>query len=441
MTYQETLDYLYAQLPMFQRIGPAAYKVDIDNTVALCAHMGNPHLRFPSIHIGGTNGKGSVSHILASVCQAAGLKTGLYISPHYKDFRERIKINGQYIPRNRVIQFVAEHRDIIESIQPSFFEVCVALAFDYFARERVDIAVVEVGLGGRLDSTNIITPLLSVITNISYDHTNLLGDTLPKIAFEKAGIIKPGIPVVIGESDPVTDPVFTGKATEVGAPIVFADRHYQTKANSPSILEQPVVYQVKRDGKTIFDDLIVDAGGPYQAKNLATALQAIEILDHSTAFKNLVGNTPLFPKAVRLGLEQIQERTRFQGRWQIIGRRPTVLCDSAHNEAGIRIAFEQITQSIAPGQGRLHVVTGFVNDKDVAKVLPYYPKDARYYFAKADIPRGMPASELKAQAASFGLQGRAYTSVRNALKAARRAAAPDDLIVVIGSIFVTAEVI
>ena len=487
MTYRETLDFLYAQLPMYHRIGAAAFKKDLTNTLALCEHLGNPHLKFKSIHVGGTNGKGSVSHILAAVCQAAGLKTGLYISPHYKDFRERIKVNGQYIPRRQVVDFVEKNRAAIEKIQPSFFELCVAMAFDHFARERVDVAIVEVGLGGRLDSTNVITPLLSVITNISYDHQNMLGDTLPEIAFEKAGIIKPGIPVVIGETHPESAPVFLKKAAETKSEIVFADQHFEAMEKNAAYTSSPLppykgghsadfvsqegailrsggeqmspfgggkgggaaeapsnhssstqtllhstFYDVFKDKKLFLENLEVDAAGPYQAKNLATATQAVEVVSKELPMLDL--------HALQTGLKNLRSLTRFIGRWQIIGETPTILCDSAHNEAGIRLAFEKISSLLAT-HSSLHIVTGFVNDKDVDKMLGLFPKNARYFFAKADIPRGLEAEILKAKAAAHGLEGRAYSSVKNALKAAKRAAMPGDLIVVIGSIFVVAEVI
>lgn len=424
--YKQTLDFLYAQLPMFHRIGPAAFKKDLTNTLALCEHLGNPHLKFKSIHVGGTNGKGSVSHMLSAICQASGMKTGLYVSPHYKDFRERIKVNGMYIPRKRVVDFVVQNRPAIERIQPSFFELCVAMAFDWFARQKVDIAVIEVGLGGRLDSTNVITPLLSVITNISYDHQNLLGDTLPQIAFEKAGIIKAGIPVVIGETHPESAPVFLQKAKEMGAPIVFADQHFHAEERSEAHWES-TEYEVFKDGKKEFNALEVGAAGPFQAKNVATVLQAAAQLS-------------LSPQRVREGLKNLRKLTRFMGRWQVIGQDPIILCDSAHNEAGLRIAFQNILQGKIQFQ-KLHIVTGFVNDKEVDKVLGLFPVEARYYFAKADIPRGLEARVLKEKAAVFGLQGRAYSSVPHALKAAKRAAASHDLIVVIGSIFVVAEVL
>jgi len=429
--YREALDYLYAHLPMFQRIGPAAYKKDLGNTLALCEYLGNPQHKFPSIHIGGTNGKGSVSHLLAAFCQMSGLKTGLYVSPHYRDFRERIKINGQYIPRKRVAEFVQIHREKIEEIQPSFFELCVAMAFDHFARERVDIAVIEVGLGGRLDSTNVITPLLSVITNISYDHQNLLGDTLPLIAGEKAGIIKPGVPVVIGETHPESAPVFLKKAAETRSPIVFADQHFQVLEKETDSW-RTTTYDVFRDDKPYLENLEVDMAGPFQQKNIATALQAWEL-----AWPALPGR-PTPPLKTQHPTLKTAKLTRFMGRWQVIGQNPTVLCDSAHNEAGLRLVLERLA---ATPFRQIHFVLGFVNDKSVEPVLALFPPGARYYFAKADIPRGMEATLLREKAATAGLHGRAYSSVKNALRAARRAAAADDLVVVTGSIFVVAEVI
>ena len=442
MSYRETLDYLYQHLPMFHRIGAAAYKNDLSNTIALCDYLGNPQDKFPTIHVAGTNGKGSVSHLLAAACQAAGLKTGLYISPHYKDFRERIKINGQYIPRQRVVDFITQHRPIIETIQPSFFELCVAMAFDHFARKRVDIAIIEVGLGGRLDSTNVITPLLSVITNISYDHQYLLGDTLPLIAGEKAGIIKPGVPVVIGEHQPESAPVFLRRAAAAGVPLLFADQHFHLIEKSINN-GQSTTYDVFRDKKIYLENLEVDVAGPYQAKNVATALQALEVWNAEYGIQNTEYGAQhsafhIPPSALQKGFGHLRELTRFQGRWQVIATNPTVLCDSAHNEAGLRVAFEKIRT--LPFR-QLHVVTGFVNDKSVEQMLGLFPADARYYFAKADIPRGLEAELLREKAANFQLHGRAYTSVRGALRAARRAAAPDDLVVVIGSIFVVGEVL
>lgn len=424
MSYPETLTYLYSRLPMYHRVGAVAFKKDLTNTLALCAHLGDPHRQFPSVHVAGTNGKGSVSHMLAAIAQAAGLKVGLYTSPHYKDFRERIKVNGQLMSRKAVVDFVANNRDALEQIQPSFFEATVAMAFDHFAREKVDLAIVEVGLGGRLDSTNVITPLLSVITNISYDHMDMLGDTLPLIAAEKAGIIKPGVPVVIGESHPETIPVFTQKAQMMDSPIVFAEQHVRV-AEKPADMLAHSLFDVWIDGALTYPNLLVHAAGPYLPANLTTLLEAWRHLPQ-------VSET-----AMRYGLEHLQTLTRYMGRWQFIGDRPMILCDSAHNEAGLRSAFSRICNM--PYQ-TLHVVTGFVQDKDLNKALPLFPVHARYYFAKADIPRGLDAETLRLQAENHGLHGRAYRSVKHALRAARRAASPDDLIVVIGSIFVVAEI-
>jgi dihydrofolate synthase/folylpolyglutamate synthase len=441
-SYQETLDFLYAQLPMYQRVGASAYKKDLGNTLALCAHLGNPQQQFPTVHIAGTNGKGSVTHLMAAACQAAGLKTGMYVSPHYKDFRERIKINGTYIPKKKVVEFVSKHKEAIQRIQPSFFELCVAMAFQHFAEEKVDIAIIEVGLGGRLDSTNVIQPLLSIITNISFDHMDLLGNTLPLIAGEKAGIIKAQTPVVIGETHPETRPVFEAKAAEQQAPIWYADQEYQVQVLS-GLQEAPgrASYQVYKSGQPWGEVLQTDAVGPYQQKNLATALKSAEILGGIPAFQALCARKSadsFFPQRAWEGFFRLKELTRLQGRWQQIGSNPTILCDSAHNEAGLSAAFQAVAAS---SFGQLHIVTGFVNDKDLGKALRQFPSTARYYFAKANIPRGLDAYELQQAAAAQGLKGKSYSSVKNALKAARRKAAPTDLILVIGSIFVVAEVI
>lgn len=441
-SYQETLDFLYAQLPMYHRVGATAYKKDLGNTLALCAHLGNPQQRFPTVHIAGTNGKGSVTHLMAAACQAAGLKTGMYVSPHYKDFRERIKINGSYIPKKKVVEFVSQHKEAIQRIQPSFFELCVAMAFQHFAEEKVDIAIIEVGLGGRLDSTNVIQPLLSIITNISFDHMDMLGNTLPLIAGEKAGIIKAKTPVVIGETHPETRPVFEAKAAEQQAPIWYADQEYQVQVLS-DLQETPgrASYQVFQFGQPLGGVLQTDAVGPYQQKNLATALKSAEILGGIPAFQAICARKSedsFFPQCVWDGFYRLKELTRLQGRWQQIGSHPTILCDSAHNEAGLSAAFQAVK---GMSFEQLHIVTGFVNDKDLGKALRQFPSTARYYFAKANIPRGLDARELQQAAAAEGLEGRAYSSVKNALKAARRKAAPSDLILVIGSIFVVAEVI
>ncbi len=430
-SYQATLDYLYTQLPMFQRIGPAAFKKDLSNTLALCAALGDPQDSFPSLHVAGTNGKGSTTHMLGAMLQAQGLKVGLYTSPHYRDFRERIKVNGRYISRRHVIDFVERYRSLFEEIRPSFFEITVVMAFDYFRSKKVDIAVIEVGLGGRLDSTNVITPLLSVITNISYDHQQFLGDTLELIAGEKAGIIKEGVPVVIGETQPETYPVFDRKAASLAVPIVYADRHYRAEARAQSLTH--TVFDIYCDGKLLYPSLSVNATGAYQPKNVQTALQSVQWLNERVGFRPAVGEA-----AIRGGLDQLRALTRFMGRWQIIAENPTVLVDSAHNEGGLAYVTRQLQEL---KYRCLHIVLGAVNDKDIGKMLAMLPADARYYFARPDIPRGLPARDLQQQAAAYGLKGRTYSSVRNALRAARRHARQEDLIYVGGSTFVVAEVI
>lgn len=429
--YGDTLDYLFAQLPMFHRIGSAAYKADLDNTIALCERLDHPEKKFRSVHIAGTNGKGSTSHLLASVLQSSGLKTGLYTSPHLKDFRERIRINGNMIPKSRVVRFVEEHRAAFDQIQPSFFEWTVALAFDYFAEEKVDIAVIEVGLGGRLDSTNVIMPLLSVITNISFDHMNLLGNTLPKIAAEKAGIIKPGIPVVIGETQEEVTTVFLRTAKKNRAPIVFADQHYQLKnirrKNGAAPLLQADVY---RDRKKLIANISCPLSGSYQQKNLATVLQAVELLQKS--------EVPISQAAIRNGIKNVVAQTGLQGRWQQLSRKPLTIADTGHNEAGIREVLRMIRHT--PHKG-LHVVLGMVNDKDISKILSLLPKKATYYFCRANIPRALDAATLAAEAKVHKLHGKSYRSVRAALNAAQSAAGKNDLVFVGGSTFTVAEVV
>ena len=425
--YQEVIDYLLRQLPMFQRQGPMAFKKDLTNILALSDALDNPHRQFPAIHIAGTNGKGSTAHMLSAILQAMGFRVGLYTSPHYRDFRERIKIDGQLISRNEVISFVERCRPLFEQIQPSFFEIGVAMAFRHFADQQVDIAVVETGLGGRLDSTNIITPLLSVITNISFDHEQFLGNTLPAIAGEKAGIIKPGIPVVIGERHLETEPVFRQKALERQSDIIFADQHYR------AILQRGEVYQstyhVTKDGQLLFRELVVNLTGAYQALNLQTVLQAVAWLP-----------SPFSPeeRELRRGLKQLKTLTNFIGRWQVLGEEPLVICDSAHNESGLRKMIFQL-QSI-PCRNLL-IVLGMVRDKDLAKLLPLFPQSATYYFCKPKVPRGLDAAKLQEEAAGFGLKGQAYGSVGQALEKAREHAMRNDVIFVGGSTFVVAEVI
>ncbi len=416
---------------MFHRIGPAAFKKDLTNIRAFCERLGQPELKFSSIHIAGTNGKGSVAHMLAAIFTASGFKTGLYTSPHYRDFRERVKIDGQFIPKKQVVEFVDEHREFCEALKPSYFEWTVALAFDYFAKEKVDIAIVETGLGGRLDSTNIVTPLLSVITNIGYDHMNLLGETLPLIAGEKAGIIKPGIPVVIGETHPESQPVFEQKASAGKAPIVFADQHF--KAVLIKKTDTHATYEIKKDGQTVTKSLSLNHLGDYQQKNLSTVLQSIETLEQ---------HYPALLPAGRLnvtdGLHFLKKYSGFLGRWEFISLKPRILCDSAHNEDGIRMAMEGLNQMTFE---KLHFVLGTVNDKPPAKLLALLPTDATYYFAKANIPRGLDANVLRQAGVAFGLKGKTYASVRHALAAAKRRAGENDLIYVGGSIFVVAEVV
>ncbi len=418
---------------MFQRIGPAAFKKDLTNTLAISEHLGQPQHRFPSIHIAGTNGKGSTAHMLSAIFTAAGFKTGLYTSPHYRDFRERIKINGELIPKRFVVDFVKEHKDFAEQLKPSFFEWTVGLAFDYFAKQKVEIAIIETGLGGRLDSTNVITPLLSIITNISFDHQNMLGDTLPLIAGEKAGIIKPGVPVVVGETHPETASVFIEKAKQEGSPIVFADQHFEAKPTKKEVAH--IVYDVLMDGSLRYKQLALNHLGDYQRQNLCTILQAMEILPPLVARRI---QAEQMEAAIRTGLRDLKQLSNFMGRWEFISESPRVLCDSAHNEDGIKKAMDGLAK--IPYE-TLHFVFGTVNDKSPDKVLSMLPKEATYYFAKADIPRGFDAMQLLEAAKPHGLYGKAYTSVRRALAAAKRTAKPNDLVFVGGSIFVVAEVI
>lgn len=438
MTYQQTIDYLYQQLPMFTRVGASAFKKDLTNTVALCTALDNPQTKFPTIHVAGTNGKGSTAHLLTAVLQSLGLKTGLYVSPHYRDFRERVKVNGEYVSKKYVKQFVAQHSPLFEEIQPSFFEMTVAMAFDYFATEGVDIAVIEVGLGGRLDSTNIISPLVSVITNISFDHMDMLGNTLPLIAFEKAGIIKHQTPVVIGEEQAETTPVFLEKAKDCAAPIHFASQNFDVQLVESDVefsyfdVKHKVVNQKEEVSR-----LKVNLNGAYQSKNVATVLQTIEILKTLPFFADYTEGGH-WTNAIHKGFEELKSLTNFIGRWQIIHREPIVLCDSAHNEGGLSLAMSQL-KSLTFNQ--LHIVLGMVKDKDISKMLSLMPTDATYYFCKANIPRGMPAEDLKELAGGFGLKGQAYPSVKRALAAAKRRSKTDDLVYVGGSTFVVAEVI
>ncbi len=431
MTYDQTLDYLYSQLPMFQRIGSAAYKDNLDNTIAICSLLNNPEHKFRSVHIAGTNGKGSTSHILASILQSGGLIVGLYTSPHLKDFRERIKINGEMISQQYVVDFVEKHKSDFENIKPSFFEMTVGLAFDYFANEKVDIAVIEVGLGGRLDSTNVIKPLLSVITNISFDHTALLGNTLEKIASEKAGIIKPGTPVIIGETDVITKSVFLEKAKQENAEIIFADQLFSAENvrhhNSDRLY---LTMDVEKQGQLIYKGLESELPGLYQQKNILTALSTVEVLNKK--------GFQLTEAIVRRGIKNVIRKTGLLGRWQILSNKPLVIADTGHNEAGIKEVLKQISST---PHTQLHFVIGMVNDKDSSGILKLLPKDATYYFCKAQIPRALEAEELSKQAKVFDLKGNVYNSVAEALTSAKANAKENDLVFVGGSTFTVAEVV
>lgn len=426
MTYQETLQYLYDRLPVFHRVGAVAMKSGLHNIIALCEALGNPHTQFKSIHVAGTNGKGSTSHFLSAVLQSAGYKVGLHTSPHLKSYTERFKINGQPAPESEIVAFVAKHHELIEQIEPSFFEISVALAFDYFARERVDVAVIEVGLGGRLDSTNIITPDLSVITNISFDHTDLLGDTLAKIAFEKAGIIKPGVPVVISETQAETEPVFRQKALETQSKIVFADQQYEVIQSN--LKGGKRVVDIKSIN-SIIETYQIDLLGLYQSKNLLGVLQSVVIL-RQIGYK--ISN-----EALTDGLANAARLSQLKGRWQVLQQNPMIVADVAHNYGGLS---ETIAQIKSYDFNQLHVVMGFVKDKDISGVLQLFPKDATCYFCAADIPRSLPVADLAALARSLGLKGKEYTSVAEALSAAKKRAKNDDFIYVGGSTFVVAEV-
>lgn len=426
--YRECVDYLFTMLPMFQRVGPVAYKKDLTNTLALLEGLGHPERQFKSIHIAGTNGKGSLTHLLGALFIQHGYRTGIYTSPHYKDFRERIKIGSRPISPRDVVSFVRDNKGLIESVQPSFFELTVAMSFWYFARQKVDFAIVETGLGGRLDSTNVITPELSVITNIGWDHMDLLGHTLPEIAAEKAGIIKKGIPVVVGEVLPETRSVFMRKAHEIGSEIVFAEEMWQPLGHQGDLWSSRMAFR-SADGRHL--TMETDLTGPFQERNFRTFLAACDALERSGVLK-------VEPERLCEAVRAVRTTVRYIGRWQVIGKDPLVLVDSAHNKEGLELLFEGVSRI---PHGKLHVVMGVVADKDLEKVLPLFPRDAQYYFAKANVPRGMDAVSLCARCKEGGLQGRSYVSVKAALRAARRQAGTNDVVLVCGSIFVVAEVI
>jgi dihydrofolate synthase / folylpolyglutamate synthase len=426
MTYKETLDYLYTQLPVYHRIGKAAYKADLNNTIVLDKHFGNPHKCFRSIHIAGTNGKGSVSHMLSSVLQEAGYMTGLYTSPHLRDYRERIKINGKMIPEQDVVSFVENNRDILERLKPSFFEMSVAMAFDFFARSSVDIAVIETGLGGRLDSTNIITPLLSVVTNIGHDHKELLGDTLGKIAFEKAGIIKEAVPVVIGERHTETSGIFSLRAKEMNSPIFFTEDNYICELEDFNPMLSYRKYRVSKNGSSSFQGE-TSLLGDYQKKNIPLVYNSAELLKKDLKISN---------ENISKGIRNTVINTGLEGRWQILRHKPLIICDTGHNLEGIEFVTKQLN-SIS--KKRLHIILGFVNDKDISQVLPLFPTEALYYFTKASVPRALDESVLKNSAEIYGLGGASFRNVSDALKSAVLNAGTEDMIFIGGSTFIVAD--
>lgn len=405
MNYQDTVNWMFSQLPMYQNQGKPALKKDLTNTLALAAHLGNPHQKFKSVHVAGTNGKGSTSHMIASVLQEAGYKVGLYTSPHLKDFRERIKINGKEVSKDFVVGFVKENKPFFESLSPSFFEMTVAMAFDYFAKQQVDIAVIEVGLGGRLDSTNIINPEVSVITNIGFDHTQFLGNTLNLIACEKAGIIKPKTPVIIGETQTETQGVFKRIAKEQLSTIVFADR--SVTGQYPS-----------------------DLKGSYQNKNITTCVATLLEL-------NKLGFS-ITDSQIKQGLLHVVKNTGLKGRWQVLQEQPKLICDTAHNKEGLRLVMSQLSTETF---NHLHMVLGFVNDKDLTGIIPLFPKNATYYFCRPDVQRGLDAERVKVLFLKQGFSGTQYSSVSEALEKAKENAQASDLIYVGGSTFVVAEIL
>ena len=428
MTYTETIEYLFSRLPMFSRMGAAAIKSDLVNTLKICSWLGEPQKKFKSIHIAGTNGKGSCSHMIAAALQECGYKTGLYTSPHLKDFRERIRINGEMVSKEFVITFTERIKPLIEEINPSFFELTVGMAFEYFAQERIDIAVIETGLGGRLDSTNVIMPELSVITNIGMDHMNILGDTLELIAGEKAGIIKKNVTAVIGESSDETDEVFLSVAAERAAPIVFADKRYFASdwMHKNGYLQTDIVNS--HDQSRVSYQL--DLPGYYQLKNLVTVSEII----HQLRAKKF----DMPQEKVSRALKQVKKLTGLHGRWEIIHQHPQVILDVAHNEDGIRQLVNQIELS---DYRQLYIIIGMVKDKEIDKVLELLPKEAEYYFTKAQIPRALNENILQQRAIAMGLPGDAYPDVNTALKSALSKASKDDLILVCGSVFVVGEVL
>ncbi|MBT6837027.1 MAG: bifunctional folylpolyglutamate synthase/dihydrofolate synthase [Bacteroidetes bacterium] len=425
MNYRQTLHYLFEKLPMYQRVGAAAYKANLDNTIALANALGNPENKFRSIHVAGTNGKGSVSHILASVCMEAGLKTGLYTSPHLLDFRERIMLNGKMIPESTVIDFVQNNQKIIELIQPSFFEITVIMAFAYFAHEKVDVAIIETGLGGRLDSTNIITPLASIITNISLEHEKLLGDSIEKIAKEKAGIIKKQTAVIIGEKKDSTKETFLSKAKETSSPLVFAEEQYAY--NPHGIKDDQIDLELINLNTKAHFKLSCDLAGTYQGENICTCL---------TLFDTLKNELPISKDEILKGIANVKRNTSLRGRWEIMRKEPYMVFDISHNPVAITYMLEQLKSYT---YNQLHIVFGMSDDKRIDDVLNLMPKEAIYYFAKPDVPRGMEAIKLQQNALTHHLMGESFVDVGEAIKASELNANKDDFILITGSAFVVAD--
>jgi dihydrofolate synthase/folylpolyglutamate synthase len=419
---------MFNKLPMYQRIGASAYKADLNTTINIINYLDNPQDSFKSIHIAGTNGKGSTSHSLASVFQEAGYKTGLYTSPHLRDFRERIRINGEMIPENEVVDFIGKHKDKLEELELSFFEMTVAMAFDYFRKEKVDIAIIEVGMGGRLDSTNVIKPELCVITNISLDHVKFLGENEEQIAAEKAGIIKPEIPVVIGETQEGSKDVFIKTAKEKNSPIFFADKIMDCRKDSTYSLDYQQ-FDIYKNNESYLKELKYPLLGNYQKKNLATVICALDILRDSFKIEE---------KHIIDGLANVIKNTSLMGRWQVINKNPLAIADTGHNVAGINEVNRQLAET---KYNKLHFVLSVVNDKDIDGILQLLPKEAEYYFCKADIPRGLSADILFEKATNSGLKGKVYESVRNAYSSALANAQEGDLVFVGGSNFTVAEVV
>jgi len=426
-SYNEVVHYLFNALPVFQHSGGSAYKPGLQTISELDDFYGNPHQRYKTVHIAGTNGKGSVSHLLAALLQGAGYKTGLFTSPHLNDFRERIRINGQMITENEVVEFVMRSKAIFDKIKPSFFEMTVAMAFDHFARHEIDIAVIETGMGGRLDATNIILPVMTVITNISMDHMQFLGNNLISIATEKAGIIKPRVPVVIGETQPGVASVFEDRAKETDSIIIFADQYAKVSSCSQTAVGQ-VIY-IEQNGKPIPVPFVIDLNGDYQQKNTVTALIAMQCLHRHAGVE-------IDKRTVLPSLANAAKTTGLRGRWQKIREKPLTICDTAHNVAGLTWTLNQIERC---KYRKLHIVLGFVSDKDISGMLEMMPRHAVYYFTKAAIPRSMNETELLNVAARYQLKGNAYPDTKSAIETALSNAAEDDMIYIGGSVFVVAE--